>query len=386
MAVSGNLRTMPFPDLMQWISASRKTGTLVIKGQRFTKKILFQTGLVSAVTSNNPREHLGYYLVGWGVLSEEELEHLLDRQKELNVMLGELLVQTGRLTREQVDHLVRLKTEETIYDLVHWNEGEFFFLDDVQPRRDFKELQLPVDQFILEGARQVDERRRIAAVIPDSGHIPRVVQSIDETRLTPAGAAVLAQIDGVKSIEDIALACRMPEFPVLSFVHQGIQNGVFELVAPTTPPRQIPGFLRSNWRDRILEAESSVALGDALEAYRKILEVRDRYSNMPKALAAADDLEREIVKEVGKLPIGPTTILELALAPKDIVQLKCAPEEGFVLSRVNGRYTVTQILALLPGGKLYNQLIIHNLIQRGVLKLRESQELVRHPGAPRLRT
>ena len=386
MAVSGNLRTMPFPDLMQWISASRKTGTLVIKGQRFTKKILFQGGLVSAVTSNNPREHLGYYLVGWGILTEEELEHLLDRQKELNVMLGELLVQTGRLTREQVDHLVRLKTEETIYDLVYWNEGEFFFLDDVQPRRDFKELQLPVDQFILEGARQLDERRRIASVIPDSGHIPRVVQPIDETRLTPAGAAVLAQIDGIKSIEEVALACRMPEFPVLSFVYQGIQNGVFELLPPTTPPRQIPGFFRSNWRDRLLEAESSLALGDALEAYRKILEVRERYSNIPKALAAAAELEREILKEVDKLPIATTTILELALAPKDIVQLKCAPEEGFVLSRVNGRYTLSQILALLPGGKLYNQLIIHNLIQRGVLKLRESQEIVRHPGAPRLRT
>jgi len=386
MAVSGNLRTMPFPDLMSWISASRKTGTLVIKGQRYTKKILFQTGLVSAVTSNNPREHLGYYLVGWGILTEEELEHLLDRQKELNVMLGELLVQTGRLTREQVDHLVRLKTEETVYDLMNWNEGEFFFLDDVQPRRDFKELQLSVDQFILEGARQLDERRQISAMIPDSAHVPRLVQAIDETRLTPAGAAVLAQIDGVKCVEEIALACRMPEFPVLSFVYQGVKNGVFELLPPTLPPRQIPGFLRSNWRDRILEAESSLALGDALEAYRKVLEVRERYANISKALQAADELEREIVKEVAKLPIGTTTILELALAPKDIVQLKCAPEEGFVLSRVNGRYTVSQILALLPGGKLYNQLIIHNLIQRGVLKLRESQELVRHPGAPRLRT
>ncbi len=386
MAVSGNLRTMPFPDLMQWISVSRKTGTLVIKGQRYTKKILFQAGLVSAVTSNNPREHLGYYLVGWGILTEEELEHVLDRQKELNVMLGELLVQSDRLTRDQVDHLVRLKTEETVYDLMNWTEGEFFFLDDVQPRRDFKELQLPVDQFIMEGARQLDERRRIAAVIPDSSCIPRVVQAIDETRLTPAGAAVLAQIDGVRSIEEIALACRMPQFPVLSFIFQGVQNKVFELLAAAVPPPRIPGFYRSTWRDRILEAESNMALGDMLEAYRKVLEVREHYASVPKALAAAADLERDIVAEVEKLQFGPSTILELALAPKDIVQLKCAPEEGFVLSRVNGRYSMVQILALLPGGKLYNQLIIHNLIQRGVLKTRESQELVRHPGAPRLRT
>ena len=386
MAVTGNIRTMPFPDLMQWISVSRNTGTLVIKGQRYTKKILFQNGLVSAVTSNNRREHLGYYLVGWGILTEEELEHVLDRQKELNVMLGELLAQSGRLTREQVDHVVRIKTEETIYDLMLWQEGEFFFLDDVQPRRGFKELQTPVDHFILEGARQVDERRRIAVVIADSGHIPRAIQSIDEARLTAAGQLVVQQIDGVKSIEEIALACRIPEFPVLSFVYQGVTNGVLELLPPAMPPKRVPGFLRSTWRDRLQEAESALALGDALEAYRKIVEVRERYANIPKALAAADQLEREIAADVEKLPIGPATILELALTPRDIVQLKCGPDEGFVLSRINGRYTVNQILALLPGAKLHNQLIIRNLIQRGVVQLRESQEIARHQGAPRLRT
>jgi Domain of unknown function (DUF4388) len=386
MAVTGNIRTMPFPDLMQWISVSRKTGTLVIKGQRYTKKILFQNGLVSAVTSNNPREHLGYYLVGWGILTEEELEHVLDRQKELNVMLGELLVQSGRLTREQVDHVVHIKTEETIYDLMLWQEGEFFFLDDVQPRRDFKELQTPVDHFILEGARQVDERRRIAGVIASSGHIPRAVQPIDETRLTTAGRLVVQEIDGVKSIEEIALACRIPEFPVLSFVYQGVTNGVLELLPPAMPPKRVPGFLRSTWRDRLQEAESAFSLGDALEAYRKVVEVRERYGNIPKALAAADQLEREIAADVEKLPIGPSTILELALTPKDIVQLKCGPDEGFVLSRINGRYTFNQILALLPGAKLHNQLIIRNLIQRGVVQLRESQEIARHQGAPRLRT
>ncbi len=383
MAISGNLRTMPFPDLMEWISMGRKTGTLVLKGPRFSKKILFQKGTVSAVTSNNPREHLGYYLVGWGILAEDELEHLLDRQKEANVMLGELLVQSGRLTREQVDHLVRIKTEETIYDLMLWQEAEFFFLDDAQPRRDFKELQLPVSHFIFEGARQSDERRRIATLIPDSDHIPRICRPLDESQLTPTGKAVLAEVDGSRSIEEIALRCHVPEFPVLSFVFQGMQNGVFELLPPARPTRRIPGFQRSTWRDRVLQAESSLALGDTLEAYRKMVEIRDRYSNIRSAVEAADALEQEIAREAEKMELPQGAILELALAPKDIVQLKCAPEEGFVLSRINGMYTVGQILALVPGAKLYNLLIMQNLLQRGVIKLRESQEVVKHPGLRR---
>jgi len=383
MAVSGNLRTMPFPDLMEWISMGRKTGTLVIKGQRFTKRILFQKGTVSAVTSNNPREHLGYYLVGWGILSEEELEQLLDRQKEQHVMLGELLVQTGRLDRTHVDHMVRIKTEETIYDLMLWQEGEFFFLDDVQPRRDFKELDLPVNHFIFEGARQADERRRIAELIPDSDHIPKVCRALDETQLTATGLAVLKQIDSARNIEEIALRCHVPEFPVLAFVYQGMQNGVFELLPPVRIAHRLPGFQRSSWRDRVLQAENSMALGDTLDAYRKVVELRERHPTVSAAIEAAEALEQEIAREADKLQLPPSTVLELALAPKDIVQLKCAPEEGFVLSRINGMYTVAQVLTLVPGAKLYNQLILHNLLQRGVIKLRESQEVVKHPGMRR---
>ena len=97
----------------------------------------------------------------------------------------------------------------------------------------------------------------------------------------------------------------------------------------------------------------------------------------------AEALEQEIAREADKLQLPPSTVLELALAPKDIVQLKCAPEEGFVLSRINGMYTVAQVLTLVPGAKLYNQLILHNLLQRGVIKLRESQEVVKHPGMRR---
>jgi hypothetical protein len=380
MAISGNLRTMPFVDLLQWISLARKTGTLVVKGPRFTKKILFHAGTVAAVTSNNPREHLGYYLVGWNYISEEELQDLLEMQKQFNQMLGELLVKTGRLDREQVDHIVRVKTEETIYDLMRWHEAEFFFLDDAQPRRDFKELGLLVDHFVFEGARQADERQRMTELVPDTSYVPRIAQPLDESQLTDFGLAIVAAIDGERSIEELALHCRVPEFPVLSFVYQGLANGVFELLPPPAEPRAIPGFVRTTWHDLAREAETGVGMGDLLEAYRQLAALRQQYGGIAEAEEAAGAIEREIVREMERIPMTETVILELALAPADIINLKCAPDEGFVLSRINGIYTLPQVLALLPGPKLYNQLIIHNLLQRGIIKLRESQAVVRFSG------
>ncbi|MCK5378654.1 MAG: DUF4388 domain-containing protein, partial [Acidobacteria bacterium] len=87
---------MPFPDLLQWVSQSRKTGTLAIDGPSVKKKLYFREGRVVASASDNPREFLGYYLVGWGFVAEDELQELLDMQERHGALLGELLVIIGR--------------------------------------------------------------------------------------------------------------------------------------------------------------------------------------------------------------------------------------------------------------------------------------------------
>lgn len=367
MAVSGNLGTMPAPDLLQWIAMSHKSGTLVIKGPRFTKKVLFQNGLIAAVTSNNPREHLGYYLVGWGYLSEDELRTMLDMQRQRNVMLGELLVQTGRLEREHVDHLVRIKTEETIYELMLWEEGDFFFLDDVQPRRDFRELNLPVDHFVLEGARRADERRRITEAVRDSNQIPKLLAPPSSGALSEVDVVVAGGIDGQRSIEEIALHCRIPEFFVLSFVYRGLQDKSIKLLAPAKQIRKIPGYSRPSWREAAREVENALALRDPLEAFRLLGTMREKYANTAKALDTANALEQEIVKEVERAQ-DLAAVVDLAVPVDNILSLQCSPEEGFALSRVNGVYTLQQILNLLPGNRLYNQLILYRLVQRGIIK------------------
>jgi hypothetical protein len=380
MAISGNLRTMPFPDLMQWISMSRKTGTLVIKGERFTKKILFHDGTVAAVTSNNPREHLGYFLVGWGYLTEDELHHLLEMQRERRLMLGELLVQLSLVSPDDVDHLVRVKTEQTVFDLMLWEEGEFFFVDEAQPRRGLRELNLTVDHFVFEGARQVDERMRMRTLVPDVSHRVRLVQPINEDALDEGARAIVRAIDGERSVEEIALACRMAEFDVLSFIHEGVSAQAFEILPPSPTPRPIPGSGHATWRDLIREAETSLSLGDLLEAYRSLRSIRERHAINRSALDAARAVEKEIEKELEKAPLGPTVVLELAVPLQQLTELKSGPDEAFVISRINGKYTVSQILSVLPGTPLYNLLIVHNLIQRGVVKTRESQSMVKYRG------
>jgi len=287
MAVSGNLRTMPFPDLMQWISASRKTGTLVIKGQRYTKKILFQTGLVSAVTSKQPARAPGVLLVGLGNPHGGGARAPARPAEGAQRHARELLVQTSRSRGKQVDHLVRLKTEETIYDLVNWNEGEFFFLDDVQPRRDFKELQLPVDQFILEGARQLDERRHIRIGHPGLGPHFRAWSRRSTRRASPRqGRRCWRRSTASRASRTSPSRAGCPS-PRAELRAPGRQQRRLRAPAARHAPAAdpwVPALELARPHPRGGRAASRSATPS--RPYRKVLEVREQYPNISKALAA----------------------------------------------------------------------------------------------------
>ncbi|MEP0772787.1 MAG: DUF4388 domain-containing protein [Acidobacteriota bacterium] len=375
MPLSGNLRTMPFADLMQWLAMSHKTGTLVVRGRQFTKRIFFSQGAVCAVASDNPRERLGYFLVGWNYLDEGQLRVLLEEQGQQQRALGELAVQHGLVPPEELQRLLRVRAEEVIFDLMLWEEGDFRFLDDNLPTRLFRELTLSVDHFLLEGARRLDEARRMAAIIPSSQHIPRLARTIKRSALQPAQLALLDKIDGVRSIEQIALECRLPEIEILRFVFKGVQQGAFAILPPSGEPLPIPGVVEDGWSETLREAETSLSLGDLVQAYELLSRVRRNYPKVPEALEKALELEVRIRSLIENTAASRDVILELAVDLNQATHLRFSPEEAFVLSRVNGRYTLPQVLALFPGEKLLGRLIVYSLLQQGILKFRESQAI-----------
>ena len=62
MSLSGNLRTMSLPDILQWMASGLKTGTLYLQRRSIQKRIVFRDGRIFSSTSNDPRESLGQIL------------------------------------------------------------------------------------------------------------------------------------------------------------------------------------------------------------------------------------------------------------------------------------------------------------------------------------
>jgi hypothetical protein len=359
---------MPFADLLQWVSQSRKTGTLSVEGEPHNKKIYFRDGLVAAASSENPKEFLGYYLVGWGLLGDEELQELLDMQEQHGTLLGELLVIIGRLSREDLQHILQVKTEETIYELFLWQEGDFRFLENILPAKKFQPLNLPVEMIVLEGVRRKDEWARCTEHIPDETWIPKVVKAVDVEQLGEIELNILREINDENSIERIALSNRLAFFHVLMFVFQGMKHGLFEVRAPGDEITAIPGFSKGSWMTMIHQVEEMMGEGDLLAAFQRLGEIREKYASEPEVTKLANEVQQKLEEAARELKLTDSAVLELAIPSAELTSLTCSPQEGFLLSRINGSYSLGEILKMIPGSELENKLLVNNLMQRGVVR------------------
>jgi hypothetical protein len=68
--------------------------------------------------------------------------------------------------------------------------------------------------------------------------------------------------------------------------------------------------------------------------------------------------------------LSQNAVLELAVSVSELQMQSFSPQEGFLLSRINGIYTLGEILAMVPGSALENRVMIANLHDRGIVNLK----------------
>ncbi|TMG80409.1 MAG: DUF4388 domain-containing protein, partial [Betaproteobacteria bacterium] len=106
-------------------------------------------------------------LVKGELITHEQLQAAIDAQgKHRDKRIGDLLIELGSITREELHGHVRTQIEEAVYLLFTWNEGTFNFEADVHPERQDILVAINPESLLLEGARRVDEWSLIEKKIP----------------------------------------------------------------------------------------------------------------------------------------------------------------------------------------------------------------------------
>ncbi len=89
---------MSVPDLLQFLAAGRKTGTLKFGRGKVVKEIYFHNGLIVGANTNDPKEYFGQVLIHYGKLDEAQLQAAMELQRKSGGKLGDVLSSKGFLT------------------------------------------------------------------------------------------------------------------------------------------------------------------------------------------------------------------------------------------------------------------------------------------------
>jgi hypothetical protein len=367
MSLTGNLRTMDLPEILQWISTGRKTGTLHIERRSVHKRIVFKDGVIHSSTSNDPRESMGQFLVRDGLVTEEQLFRALLQQETEGRLLGAIFVGSGILTEEAVRKSLEAKAEETIYDLFLWDEGKFEFRDGELPANIFVHVEMGVTSVIMEGIRRVDEWRRIKEVFPSMATTFRAKTTGNELE-DPAERQAVALAAAGKTLAEMSLQMRRSEFETASLVLDLYNRGqlAVDRVKEDLPDDAVGSIqeLLASARQRITERRWDAAL----QAFEKVLALDHLNQDAKKGLIAVAEARKKdrILRTV---PLDNVPVLKMDVL--SLTRQNFDAREGFVLSRVNGEWDVRSILKLCPMSEEDALLIFARLLERKVIELRK---------------
>ena len=364
MSLSGNLRTMELSEILQWISGGRKTGTLHLERRSIQKRIVFRNGVIYTSWSNDPRESLGQFLVRGGWIGEEQLFRALLQQEEEGALLGAILVSTGILSEDALRQSLQEKAKETIYDLFLWSEGRFEFKEGELPS--LIEINMEVTGVIMEGIRRVDEWTRIRQAF-GSALTSFKVKAGGERPSEPAEARALELAAAGRTLAEIALEMHRSEFDAASVLFALHQRGLVE-AAP--PDAETPADVVGTIHDLLAAGQKRLEerrYEDALGAYEEVLAMDRLNQHAKKGLIAVVEA-RGRERALRKVPLEKVPVLCVELA--ELTRQNFDPQEGFVLSRVNGEWDVRSILKLCPMGEEAALLIFSRLLERKVIRMR----------------
>jgi hypothetical protein len=369
--IQGNLSTMSVSDLLQFLATSRKTGRLRFDRGKVIKEIFLESGVIIGANSNDPKEYLGQLLIHYGKLDEPQLKAALQVQRESGGRLGEILVSTGVLPQEEVLQLLRIRTLDIIYDLFIWEEAHFELYDNEQPPPYFIRIEVQTPKVIMDSVYRIDEWRRYRTLIPsDRALLELAAGWTSSLNSSKEMRQVLYFVEKKMSVAEISYNMHAAPFQVYGLLYDLVNQGIARVAGEAPESFRAPQVTLASQETvpKLLKtARGQLSQGDAesaLVTIQIILEKEPKNSQAASLLAAA---EEALILQMYVAPLLPAAVPKLLMSEEDLTGTSLAPQEAFLLSRINGEWDVKSILSVCPFREVDSLQMIKALLDRGVI-------------------
>jgi hypothetical protein len=155
--IKGQLDSLPITDLMQWIDMNRKSGVLFVHGENSSKCFCFEEGKILLGSSNDASGRLGDFLAGEGHVSMERFTEAVNASREEKVPLIGYLIDSKIIPSEFLKVSIQQLAEDSIMDILSWNEGSFEFVEDLPELFSDSPILLSTNFIVFESVRKHDE-------------------------------------------------------------------------------------------------------------------------------------------------------------------------------------------------------------------------------------
>jgi len=180
-------------------------------------------------------------------------------------------------------------------------------------------------------------------------------------------------VDGRRTLAQIVLEAHASEYNVCQVLYVMVQKGYLEAVqaesaapAPARPPADSPQALMEAAKELIKSGDSEGALV-ILEKARKSA------GKNPEMNALIQVAEEHFIDKAYRHYLPPKKIPVLKKPLETLMNQDLSPEEGFLVSRVNGSWDLRSIISISPLREVDALRAFKKLRERGIIDLVEAQ-------------
>ena len=242
MALVGNIRDFGLSDFLYLVDRGYKTGGLYLTHEQEMALLFFEKGKL-VLASRKPEDQDADLLVRLGLMNQAQLDTARQALSATSngATLTQVIIDQQIVERDLLQNGLMTHTEESVYGLFAWPEGEFRFEQNQRPPADSPTMPTPVsvENLIMEGVRRIDEWGRIKDRIASTDMIVKFVDQPGEkakgVKLAPEEWRIFARINGKDSLAEIAQKTGLSDFDVCRIVYGFLTAGLVDVMKKPRP-------------------------------------------------------------------------------------------------------------------------------------------------------
>ena len=377
MGIHGTLNTMCVSDLLQFLASGRKTGTLKFGRGDIVKQIHLERGLIVGSNSNDPREYLGQVLLHYGKIEESQLQAAMEIQRQSGGKLGVILSSRGFVRPEDVAEVLRTRTLEIIYDLFIWDEAHFEFFDNEPLPDDMIRIRVEATSVIMDGIYRIDEWQRFREVIPSDRTFfeltPGWTQSLNTDKEI---RQVLYHVERRLTAAEICYNMHTSLFHACALLFELVNKDIIKVAGEApAPATEAPADLSALKLPKTVPDLLNLARAELKEnnAENALAIIHSALEQEPENTAAhrlREEAEKKFITQAFQNGFSPRSVARILVAPAHLEHERLGPEEGFVLSRINGESDIESILSVCPFREADSLRMIKKLLASGIIGIK----------------